>query len=92
MLKPIDKTEVRKALDKFYRLRNNRPPAASDYEPIIQALKRQESYKSHFLIPVKGDKMFQLSAGSSECFFIQDCLVVARRTDQRDGLFPQPLW
>ena len=91
LLKPIDKTEVRKALDKFYRLRNNRPPAASDYEPIIQALKRQESYKSHFLIPVKGDKLLPVSADSILFFFMQDGVVPALLTDQREFIFPQTL-
>ena len=54
LLKPIDADDIRKALDKLSRLQSTAvEKEAIDYSAVMQALKRVEGYKTHFLIPVK---------------------------------------
>ena len=76
LLKPIDADDIRKALDKLSRLQSTAvEKEAIDYSAVMQALKRVEGYKTHFLIPVKGDKLLPVSVDmmtdGKEYFFTQ---------------------
>ena len=54
-------------------------------------LTRQENYKTHFLVPVKGDKLLPLSVDMILFFYINDGLVKAVVTDGREYTFTQTL-
>ena len=57
----------------------------------MQALKRVEGYKTHFLIPVKGDKLLPVSVDMILFFYIADGNVKAVMTDGKEYFFTQTL-
>lgn len=98
LLKPIDRNDIEKALLKLKRLRetedseNNTPSSAEkDYRAIINALKQQENYKTHFLIPSKGSKLLPLPVDSILFFYIHEGNVKAHLTNGNEHIFPQTL-
>ena len=92
LLKPIDADDIRKALDKLSRLQSTAvEKEAIDYSAVMQALKRVEGYNSHFLIPVKGDKLLPVSVNMILFFYIADGNVKAVMTDGKEYLFTQTL-
>ena len=58
LLKPISRTDLQEAMHKL-ELLGGQPKAEKqpDLSEIIRSLKKEESYKTHFLVPVKGDKL-----------------------------------
>ena len=58
---------------------------------LIHSLKKQESYKTHFLIPVKGDKLLPISVDMILLFYIQECKVKVVLADGKEYTFPQTL-
>ena len=92
LLKPIDREDLDKALDKYARLMStNNNTSIPDYSSLMHALKAETNWKSHFLIPVKGDKLMPISVDSILFFYIQDGLVKAHLKDGEEYLFPQTL-
>ena len=92
LLKPIDADDIRKALDKLSRLQSTAvEKEAIDYSAVMQALKRVEVYKTHFLIPMKGDKLLPVSVDMILFFYIADGNVKAVMTDGKEYLFTQTL-
>lgn len=95
LLKPIDCNDIKKAMDKFKHLNSlnehHQPFAEPDYTRLIHALKQQVNYKTHFLIPVKGDKLLPISVDMILYFYICDGNVKAMLTDGKEYQFPQTL-
>ena len=91
LLKPIGGSDIRKAIGKLEQLRSEAPSKEFDYSRLIHVLKRQENYKTHFLVPVKGDKLLPLSVDMILFFYINDGLVKAVVTDGREYTFTQTL-
>ena len=92
LLKPIDADDIRKALDKLSRLQSTAvEKEAIDYSAVMQALTRVEGYKTHFLIPMKGDKLLPVSVDMILFFYIADGNVKAVMTDGKEYLFTQTL-
>ena len=93
LLKPIDKTDIKKALHKFEKLCVNTSTAHtlnnSTLEKLIHSLRKKESYKTHFLIPLKGDKLFPVAIHTISFFYIKDCQVKAVLHDGTE--YPMPL-
>lgn len=58
---------------------------------LMHSLRKQESYKTHFLIPAKGDKLLPISVEMIRLFYIKDCQVKAVLTDGAEHAFPQTL-
>ena len=71
LLKPIGEKEMETALSKLKQLRSVGQPDA-DLKRVMQSLKREGSYKTHFLVPVKGDKLLPLAVSSVAYFYIND--------------------
>lgn len=92
LLKPIGEEDICKALEKLEILRGKmtESPFNMKLEGLIHTLKQQESYKTHFLIPQKGDKLVPLSADSVLYFFINEGSVKAI-TDQNEYTLTQTL-
>ncbi len=93
LLRPIDGHDIRKALDKMDCLHgeSSSPGNEPDYSSLIRALKKEESYKTHFLVPAKGDKLIPVSADMILFFHIDDGVVKAVLADGKECLFPQTL-
>lgn len=93
LLKPIAAEDVRNALRKLECLRGeqlaSRMPDAG-LQGLLQALKQQEHYKTHFLIPQKGDKLLPLAVDAVYYFYITDGNVKAV-TDEREYALSQTL-
>lgn len=92
LLKPIGEEDICKALEKLKLLRGKVTESSfpSKLEGLIQTLKQQENYKTHFLIPQKGDKLIPLAADSILYFFISEGSVKAV-TDQSEYVLTQTL-
>lgn len=92
LLKPIGEEDICNALEKLEILRGKTTefPFTTKLEGLIQTLKQQESYKTHFLIPQKGDKLVPLSADSVLYFFISEGSVKAI-TGQKEYMLTQTL-
>lgn len=58
---------------------------------LMRSLRKQKSYKTHFLIPAKGDKLLPISVEMIRLFYIKDCQVKAVLTDGTEHAFPQTL-
>lgn len=69
LLKPIGSGDLQKAIDKLKMLGGTPQPAA-DLQAVMRALKREESYKTHFLVPVKGDRFVPVSVEQISYFYI----------------------
>lgn len=91
LLKPIDRKDIQKALDKLKLLNSDSPNKEPDYTSLLRALKKEENYKTHFLIPVKGDKLLPVSADSILFFHIDEGVVKAMMADGKEYIFPQTL-
>ena len=91
LLKPIDRKDIQKALDKLKLLNSDSTNKEPDYTSLLRALKKEENYKTHFLIPVKGDKLLPVSADSILFFHIDEGVVKAMMADGKEYIFPQTL-
>lgn len=92
LLKPIGRSDVEKA---FHKLEHLHAPGDEGHDAsllqLIHSLKKQESYKTHFLVPVKGDKLLPISVDSILLFYIQDSRVKVVLADGNEYAFPQTL-
>lgn len=67
LLKPIDSKDVRQALEKFQTI-SKKNQQSIEISRLLEFIKPQASYKSHFLVSQKGDKLVPLRA--SEIAFV----------------------
>lgn len=73
LLKPINADDLQKALDKLKQLGAvARPQTGFNLQDIMRTLQQEESYKSHFLVPVKGDKFIPVSVEDIMYFYIKE--------------------
>lgn len=75
LLKPIGEEDICRAMDKLRKLRIGSKPDNDAFRQLIRSLKREESYRTHFLIPVKGDKLLPLSVDMIAYFYIAEGVV-----------------
>ena len=90
LLKPIGEKEMETALSKLKQLRSVGQPDA-DLKRVMQSLKREGSYKTHFLVPVKGDKLLPLAVSSVAYFYINDGIVKAVTESDKEYIINQTL-
>lgn len=90
LLKPVNLESVRKALDKlnFFSRADSRNDSI---KVIIESLKKKTGYKSHFLVPVKGDKLVPVHVGDIAYFFVDSGLTYAISFDQKRYYFDYTL-
>ena len=86
LLKPIGKSDIEKAFHKLEQLHGSEQGKSPDNAllQLIHSLKKQESYKTHFLIPAKGDKLLPVSVDMILLFYIQDCKVKVVLADGKE--------
>ena len=86
LLKPITLTSLEKALDKLKRLTGGSVLPAVIHQ-LIASLTKDKTFKTHFLMPVKGSKLIPLLTKDIACIFIEDGLVKAKTTDGKSYIF-----
>lgn len=94
LLKPIGKEDIEHSFEKLDNLQDAIPENESRQQNqeeellhLIHSLKKQENYKTHFLIPIKGDKLLPVSIDMIQLFYIKDCQVKAVLTDRMEYNF-----
>lgn len=98
LLKPICRNDMEQAFAKLEHFAGSATSEAASRElptddllQLVRSLKKQKSYKSHFLIPAKGDKLLPVSTDRIRLFYIKDCQVKAVLNDGTEHSFPQTL-
>lgn len=78
LLKPIGKEDIEHAFDKLQGLQDAAdkhlfpfPQQENELLKLIHSLQKQENYKSHFLIPTKGDKLLPVSVDMIQLFILR---------------------
>lgn len=78
LLKPISSTDLQKAIDKLKIFGGfSSQPTATDLQAVMRALKQEENYKTHFLVPIKGDRFIPVSVEQICYFYIDEGAVKA---------------
>jgi DNA-binding LytR/AlgR family response regulator len=77
LLKPINREAVEKALEKLKTL-TGMDKVQKELLRFLSLHKKEKSYKTHFLVPVKGSKLIPLLTKDIACFCIEDGLVKAK--------------
>lgn len=90
LLKPITIVALEKALDKLKRL-TGVPAVSSEIHELIASLIKDKTYKTHFLMPVKGSKLIPLLAKDIAFILIEDGLVKAKTNDGKSYIFEYTL-
>lgn len=87
LLKPIGKQDIRKALDKLKSFSNIGQQPFADYKGIIDSLLTKTSFRTHFLVPVKGDKLLPMPVKDILYFYIREGIVKAVTADGKEYSF-----
>ena len=74
LLKPIGPEELRQAVDKLMTL-CNAGHGEEQLTELIRTLQNRTRYKTHFLIPGKGDKLYPLAVEQVQYFYIAEGVV-----------------
>lgn len=90
LLKPIDEGDVKSALKKLSGL-SSTGTIQSDIKNLIESFRKASTYKAHFLVPLKGDKLFPLQTSQIACFYIDASLVKAKTFDDKTYTFEYTL-
>ena len=90
LLKPIEAVDVKNAIKKLNGLSSSNT-GQSDIKNLIESFRKASAYKTHFLIPLKGDKLFPLQTSQIACFYIDASLVKARTFDDKTYTFEYTL-
>lgn len=90
LLKPIGEEDMHAALAKLSHLHGKRSDE-SDFLKMIRALQREESYKTHFLVPSKGDKLLPLAVEVISFFYIAEGIVKSVTADGKEYVLTQTL-
>lgn len=97
LLKPIRANDIIKALDKLKSLGDSGKKAGTgninewDIQSLMQTLRSHGNYRTHFLIPAKGDKLIPLDVSTVLYFYIIDGTVYAVNAEQEKIIIPHTL-
>ena len=90
LLKPIGAADLRRALDKLASLHHATDPQES-LSALIHSLQKRGHYKTHFLIPYKGDKLLPLAVDQVQYFCITEGITKAVVSSQESYVLPHTL-
>jgi DNA-binding LytR/AlgR family response regulator len=82
LLKPIEVNDVQKALKKLKQLSTSGTMQGA-INDLISTFKRSSKYKTHFLIPVKGDKLIPVQTADLACFYVDTGTIKASTFEGR---------
>lgn len=92
LLKPISSADLQMAIDKLKLLGGAKAESTkTDFQAVMHVLKREEGYKTHFLVPVKGDRFVPVSVDQISYFYISDGVVKAVLQSSETFIFRQTL-
>ena len=90
LLKPIDIKSVRRALLKLETL-SPKQDEEEKFQMFVDTFRKASLWKTHFLVPVKGDKLVPLQSAEIACIFIDSGVVKAVTFDARTFVMDQTL-
>ena len=90
LLKPISIAAVQQALNKLQNL-SSAGKFQADIRNLLASFKKAATYKTHFLVPVKGDKLMPVQTSEIACLYIDAGLVKALTFDERSFRFEYTL-
>jgi DNA-binding LytR/AlgR family response regulator len=90
LLKPITRGAIEKALDKLKNLAGMNL-AQTELVQFLSQYKKEKSYKTHFLVPVKGSKLVPLLTKDIAYIYIEDGLVKAKTYDGKGFILENTL-
>jgi DNA-binding LytR/AlgR family response regulator len=90
LLKPILPDSLERALEKLKRL-TGASAVPSEIHQLITSLAKEKSYKTHFLMPVKGSKLIPLLARDIAYIHIEDGLVKVKTAEAKSFIFEYTL-
>jgi two-component system LytT family response regulator len=90
LLKPIEISDVKDALDKL-RVLSSSGTTEDSLAGLMDYFKNEQKYKTHFLIPAKGDKLIPVRTADLAFFYIDAGLVKAQTFDTRNYHFDNTL-
>jgi two-component system LytT family response regulator len=82
LLKPVDTKSVKRALEKLETL-SVKQDAGKDIHKLVDSYRQASLWKTHFLVPVKGDKLVPLQSAEIACLYIDSGVVKAVSFDAR---------
>jgi len=82
LLKPVEASDIRAAMKKLKVLSEN-GPVQTTLSGLMDFFRKEQKYRTHFLIPAKGDKLIPVRVGDLACFFIDTGIVKALTFDNR---------
>jgi DNA-binding LytR/AlgR family response regulator len=90
LLKPIDGSDVGRALKKLegFSSANNMQEAVNN---LMASFRKISTYKTHFLIPAKGDKLIPVQTSDLACFYIDSGIIKALGYDEKTYRFDSTL-
>jgi DNA-binding LytR/AlgR family response regulator len=90
LLKPVDSNSVKGALKKLKGL-STTAGLNVDLQKLINSFRKASAFKTHFLIPLKGDKLFPIQSSDIACFLIDATVVKARTFEDKTYNFENTL-
>jgi two-component system LytT family response regulator len=90
LLKPLDSQAVQHALNKLKNLKSN-DDLQVYFNRFISSFQKTSAYKTHFLVPVKGDKLIPVKANEIAFFHIDTGQVKAYTLNEKVFRFEQTL-
>jgi two-component system LytT family response regulator len=82
LLKPVDIKEVNDALRKLREL-SSENEIHNAINKLLNTFNKSSKYKTHFLIPVKGDKLIPVQVSDIACFFVDAGIIKAQTFEGR---------
>ncbi len=74
LLKPVEASEIQAALKKLKALSDS-GSMQTTLTGLMDFFRREQKYRTHFLIPAKGDKLIPVRVSDLACFFIDTGIV-----------------
>lgn len=90
LLKPIGLADLKHAFDKLKTLHNAQDSQES-LSALIHSLQKRDRYKTHFLIPYKGDKLLPLAVDQVQYFCISGGVTKAVVSERESYVLPYTL-
>jgi len=90
LLKPIDADAVKRAISKLETI-SSKHNSPDELKKFIDSFTKGLSYKTHFLIPTKGDKLIPVQASDLAYIYIDASLIKAFTFDEKSFRFEYTL-
>lgn len=90
LLKPIGESDLRQALEKFEKL-HQATESRESLVALVRSMQRRDHYKTHFLIPYKGDKLIPLAISQVQYFCIVEGVTKAVISGSESYVLPYTL-